>query len=288
MGQYYRFYNLDKKQNCKYTSLLKLTEHSYLGNDYCTDVLSLLCNEWKGDRIIHVGDYAQGNDGTTTSNIIANIERENHLTKSVYNWGDDDFKIISPSIVKDDIKYVYNLDRKQFVNLQKQPVQWFYFENNKVYATKFNSFALLTGCGNEQGGGDYYRVNKSKIGLWAGDRFVSSPSFIKEYEHYNEIKYVFNEWLPIPNRVKTYTDNNEKIILFEDGVNLKHYLDQAKNRYNIDFSSVKLGKNNLTEKEFEYLNTVLNKYKNKELNKSKQEVQQIKEEIDNDMEYEIC
>ena len=56
MGQYYRFYNLDKKQNCKYTGLLKLTEHSYLGNDYCTDVLSLLCNEWKGDRIIHVGD----------------------------------------------------------------------------------------------------------------------------------------------------------------------------------------------------------------------------------------
>ena len=126
---------------------------------------------------------------------------------------------------------------------------------------------------------NYRRTNNFKV--------IISP-IIKEYEHYNEIKYVFNEWLPIPNRVKTYTDNNEKIILFEDGVNLKHYLDQAKNRYNIDFSSVKLGKNNLTEKEFEYLNTVLNKYKNKELNKSKQEVQQIKEEIDNDMEYEIC
>ena len=43
-------------------------EHSYLGNDYCDDILKLLSNEWKGDRVLHVGDYAQPDDETTTQN----------------------------------------------------------------------------------------------------------------------------------------------------------------------------------------------------------------------------
>lgn len=168
MGQYYKFINLDKKQRCERRKyMLKLTEHSYLGNKYCSDILSLLANEWKGDRIIHVGDYAEGNDVTTTERLIEQIEQRNKLPDkklTVYHWGDT-FKDVKPKEDLTNIRYVYNLDKKEFVDLLKQPVQWFYYENNKIYATKFNSFALLIGCGNEQGGGDYYTKNKNKIGF---------------------------------------------------------------------------------------------------------------------------
>lgn len=283
MGQYYRFINLDKKQKCDRNQyMLKLTEHSYLANNYCEDILSLLSNEWKGDRVIHVGDYAEGNDGTTTEALINKIEKENKLDKTVYHWGES-FKEVSPS-QKNNIRYVYNLDKKEFVNLQKQPIQWFCYEKNTIYYAKFNAFALLVGCGNEQGGGDYYANNKNIIGLWAGDRFISSPELLKEYENFNEIKYIFNEWLPIENRIKNINEISEKRIFFHEGVNLKHFLDKYKSDLKIDFSKVKLDKEGLTDNEFNYLNNVLKKYKTKELNKQKFKEQK---ENTNEKDFEI-
>ena len=59
MGQYYRFVNVDKKEiSDRNRHGYKLMEHSYVANNYCNDTLRLLSNEWKGDRVIHVGDYA--------------------------------------------------------------------------------------------------------------------------------------------------------------------------------------------------------------------------------------
>lgn len=274
MGQYYRFINLDKKQKCERNlGLLKLTEHSYLNNPYCIDVLSLLNNEWKGDRVIHVGDYAEANDETTTSKIIGKIEKENNLNTKVYTWGQS-FEDIKPSKINNNIRYVYNLDKKEYIDLKKQPIQWFCYEKNKISFAKFNFFALLVGCGNEQGGGDYYSNNKQRIGLWAGDRFISSSTLLKEYENYTEIKYIFNEWLPIENRIKNINENTERRIFFNEGVSLKHFLDKYKNDLKLDFSKVELDKEDLTDKEFNYLNSVLKKYKIKELNK-----QNLKESI---------
>ena len=84
MGQYYKFVNIDKKQVCQRNwHNIKLTEHSYVGNNYCTDILSLLSKEWKGDRIIHVGDYAEPNDGTTTQKVIEKLYRENNVKTSI-------------------------------------------------------------------------------------------------------------------------------------------------------------------------------------------------------------
>ena len=89
MGQYYKFMNIDKKQNCQRNwHGVKLMEHSYVGNNYCDDILRLLSNEWKGDRVIHVGDYAEPKDGTTTQNIIEKIMNENDIKYSLYSLCD--------------------------------------------------------------------------------------------------------------------------------------------------------------------------------------------------------
>ena len=295
MGQYYRFINLDKKQKCERNiELLKLTEHSYLKNPYCMDVLSLLNNEWKGDRVIHVGDYAGGKDQTTTSSLIKEIEQQNNLNTTVYEWGYS-FKNIEPLKDNKNIRYVYNLDKKQFIDLKKQPIQWICYEKNKIYFAKFNTFALLVGCGNQQGGGDYYRNNKERVGLWAGDRFISSASSLKEYENFKEVKYIFNEYLPIQNRIKNINENTNKKIVSYEIINLKHFLNRCKTHDNLDITKLELSKDGLTDIEFHFLNSALKKYQKKELNKQNLKIQ-IEEQksnfkdnsIDNDMEYEIC
>ncbi|MBE6155124.1 MAG: hypothetical protein E7163_06130 [Firmicutes bacterium] len=269
MGQYYKFINLDKKEICdRSKGFLKLTEHSYIGNEYCNDILTLLSNEWKGDRVIHVGDYAEGNDGTTTGKLIDKIERENEVKTTVYDWSRS-FEEIEPNKVNDKIRYVYNLDKKMFIDLIKQPIQWCCYNDNKISFAKFNAFALLTGCGNEQGGGDYFYHNKKKIGLWAGDKLVSSETPLKEYENFTEQKYIFDEGLLLSRRIKSINDKTEKQVLNLEGVMLKHFLNKYKDYYNMDLSKVKISKNRLTENEYKHFNTILNKYRNKLYNKEK-------------------
>ncbi len=270
MGQYYKFINIDKKQRCdRNEGLLKLLEHSYLANEHCIDILSLLSNEWKGDRVIHVGDYAKGNDNTTTSKLIANIENENNLKTSVYGWSEK-FIDIKPKSMNDKIRYVYNLEKKEYIDLFKQPVQWFCYDKNKIMFAKINSFALLISCGNEQGGGDYFGVNKKFVGYWAGDKLLSSESLLNEYSSFQERKTIFDENLYLNKRIKNNNQKTEKRILQCEGSELKKFFKYLTNQTQkeIDLKKLELDKNGLTDLEYIYLNSLFNKYKKRELTTS--------------------
>lgn len=261
MGQYYKFMNIDKKQRCdRNQHMLKLLEHSYIENEYCMDVLSLLNNEWKGDRILHVGDYAEGTDGTTTCKIIGQIEKDYNLEKSVYSW-QDDFYDVKPNNMNDKIRYVYNLDKKEYINLLKQPIQWIWLEKNKIHFSKINSFALLIGCGNEQGGGDYRLVNRLQVGSWAGDHFVSSDSILKEYEDFKENNYIFNEELDISRNRRKYDERNEKVILAYEEQEFLKFLNRIKGYKEYDVNKLQLQSYFLTDKEQECLSKCFDKYK---------------------------
>ncbi len=231
MGQYYKFMNIDKKQICeKNRHSWKLMEHSFLGNDYCNDILRLLSNEWKGDRVLQVGDYAQADDETLTQNIIASILKELNVpdNTSLYNYCNS-FENVNPKSKKD-IRYVYNLDKKEYVDLFRQPIEWCYCDNKYFGTAKINSFALLIGCGNGLGGGDYHGVNKNLVGYWAGDRFISSKEPLKEYadfvlrdniytetknyndiELYNEDDILSNEINLFNSEIKSYKKYGHKI-----------------------------------------------------------------------------
>lgn len=261
MGQYYKFMNIDKKQRCDQNQhMLKLLEHSYIENEYCMDILSLLSNEWKGDRVLHVGDYAEGTDGTTTCKIIEQIEDDYKLEKTVYDW-QDKFEDIEPNKVNSKIRYVYNLDKKEYIDLVKQPLQWVWVEKNKLHFSKINSFALLIACGNEQGGGDYRLVNRLQVGSWAGNRFVSSDSLLEEYKNFKENNYIFNEELGISKNRRKYDERNEKVILAYEEKEFLDSLNRIRKNYDVDIDKLKIQSNYLTINEQNSFENLLEKYK---------------------------
>lgn len=66
MGQYYRILNLDKKEYLSpydFGCTAKLMEFSYIAknletNNFLSTVVALMQTEWKNDRIVFIGDYA--------------------------------------------------------------------------------------------------------------------------------------------------------------------------------------------------------------------------------------
>lgn len=256
MGQYYKFMNIDKKEKCERNrDLMKLTEHSYLANEYCGDILQLLSNEWKGDRILHVGDYAEPNDNTLTANLIEKINNELNIPSddTLYNYGET-FTEVSPTTRKS-IRYVYNLDKEEYIDLYKQPIQWVCCSDKYINFAKFNSFALLTGCGNGLGGGDYGTVNEEYVGYWSGDRFVSSSEPIKEYDNYESLNIIFSE-------NKEYESlsiyNNEEILKCEKDFFIKE-LDYF-NKNNRISKGLIIDKKGLTNDEKALFENSFNKY----------------------------
>lgn len=144
MGQYYKFVNIDKKEICdRNRQGYKLMEHSYVNNDYCNDILRLLSDEWKGDRVIHVGDYAESTDSSNTANIIEKLSKELGINHTIYSYAEGFKNVVSKN--NNNIRYVYNLDKKEYVDLFKQPIQNFWIDKNtkKIGSCKITSLATM-------------------------------------------------------------------------------------------------------------------------------------------------
>ena len=257
MGQYYKFMNIDKKQNCQRNwHGVKLMEHSYVGNNYCDDILRLLSNEWKGDRVIHVGDYAEPKDGTTTQNIIEKIMNENDIKYSLYSLCDQFDEVVPSS--KDEIRYVYNLDKKEYVDLYRQPMQWCHYNDYEIGAVKINSFALLIGCGNGLGGGDYFFGNHQSVGNWAGDRFVASKEPLEEYNNFKIRNEIYNEDKRYYKKLKNYNDITEKKILRSEKRMFSEFIKYLK-EHDKDITKLSVDNIGLLPKEKEMFNNILEK-----------------------------
>ena len=265
MGQYYKFINITKREKLDKNQVpMKLTEHSYVGNVYCNQALNLLCDRWAGDEVIHVGDYAQGSDGTNTQDYIKQLEKKFNLKEPVYFWSDHFNE--PDSTEKSNVRYVYNLDKKKYIDLYRQPAEWIYLYDNKIGCTKFNSFALLIGCGNGLGGGDYWCVNKDCIGLWAGDHFIASDKKMDKFNDFELFDIVFIER-------STNKDSN----IFYDGCtyddikkleykSIPKRLDEVVNSCNLksnDFKKLKLNDFNFLSDEKKIYSDALNSIKNK-------------------------
>ena len=167
MGQYYLTVILAEKSEKEYIRTFleplmysngsKLTEHSYIGNNFMTIVENLIGPNgmFYRSRIVWAGDYADTEPNS-----------ENNLYKMCE--AKTPFESTEPIV-----SYAY------IVNHTK-----------KVYIKKngdFHPLPLLTAEGNGRGGGDYDGPNMDMIGTWARDVI----SMEKDAPDYTLIESVF-------------------------------------------------------------------------------------------------
>lgn len=184
MGQYYtpviiRGNSKSTFYSHQYNNGLKLTEHSYIGNEFVETVLRQLF-ENKG-RLAWVGDYAEPED---VKNELAPkfIEIENNRKKYLK----------TPEAIGEFENSLYLI----FVNHSKKEylVMKNYITCNNIldrYGMMAHPIPLLTAIGNGKGGGDYQGSDMKDIGRWACDLIEATYEAPKGYKDItSEIRFV--------------------------------------------------------------------------------------------------
>jgi len=166
MGQCYKAVNIDKKEYVRphaYDNGAKLLEHSYIKNDFLGVVTTLLKKEWKGDRVIWLGDYFEKDENPDIPLDNEAVEKYDELT---------------PKAIVVQKGFLNNLTKKISIDLSKVKATYDIEEDGYV----MHPLAILTACGNGRGGGD---LNDEKhyltklAGTWAGDNLsvTDKPQF---------------------------------------------------------------------------------------------------------------
>lgn len=209
MGQYYKYFNLDKKVCLSPSAGLKLTEHSWMGNN---DVLALL-------QLVN--------------------------SSTDYKWTEHIFKPLGTDgeqLPLSDFRYLYNAARREWVDSFKIPPSnvWNDTENKAISFEKLDAYSLLVAIGNGLGGGDYNGPDDDMIGLWAttsNSIVISSlgpKEVLDDVSEYTEITPMFSDDYDC--KKHTYVVKNEVLALsnyfndFADDINVCDY--------HIDFEGV--------------------------------------------------
>ena len=160
MGQYYKPYIKNVKtgeemtlKSWDYKNGAKLTEHSWLGNDFVNAVFTIILDS--PSIIGWIGDYAD------------NTGCDPELYKKVWEEGGLENAVITPEAFcyyEDGIKgegYIINHSKKEYISLAE------YQKLASINGWCINPLPLLTAIGNGQGGGDYYGYqNADLVGSW--------------------------------------------------------------------------------------------------------------------------
>lgn len=181
MGQYFTFINIDKKLFAD-DSGHKLTEECWLGNSLTEAIKLKIRNEWKGDRVVLLGDYADGDSYSRHSSshaefleALKNDEQVNCLTSErLYYWVRNQSSGFKPAFTSGDrdanlnrCRYLYNTARKEYVDSFKVFPSYVNICDNQIYFEKLDAYSLLVAMGNGEGGGDYFGPSDDMVGLWA-------------------------------------------------------------------------------------------------------------------------
>jgi len=171
MGQYYfPIIKNDKTGEVKtfyshdYNNGLKLTEHSYIGNNFVDAVLTQLT--YGDDRLYWVGDYAEYDDLRKNPDCNISAEEFDAITDAANNLLNKqvDIKPIH-------LRYVFNLTKREYIDLDRLKEEG----PRDAWDFVINPVPLLCSVGNGKGGGDYYDCYPCAdyCGYWAGDRLFS-------------------------------------------------------------------------------------------------------------------
>jgi hypothetical protein len=220
MGQYFIIANLDKREYID-ISPAKLMEHTYLGNSHMLFAEALINSPlaWKGDRVVHVGDYYE-ND--SSSSYFQGFPRELYSYISEYftpvDYHDSKYRDVAQIaisiaesdeeylfdenreiITPDKFRYAFNSKRKEFIDLFKTPPSYVGVYQKELFFSKIDAFMMLITLGNEAGGGGtYYGPDGNLIGLWAStsDSITFSSSRDHALMSDNESGEIYTELCP--------------------------------------------------------------------------------------------
>lgn len=236
MEQYYKYINIDKRIIVSANCGSELCEHSWLGNnEVVIPIEQLVKTKWQGDRVIQLGDYADGMAASAASTalkkehlkFIEKIKKEIGMTNDQRSyWGDvaeegekfkeytleelfDSYDLkLGQKCSCDQFRYLYNTKRKEYVDSFKILPSYVEEYKSEINFLKLDAYSLLIAIGNGLGGGDYCGPDENLVGLWAttSDSIIISEKSPKEYaeensevENYTELVPFFCEHKPIEN-----------------------------------------------------------------------------------------
>lgn len=176
----------------------KLTEHSWIGNDFVNAAYSLI---YKSPKLVAwIGDYADDDYETCGEAYTRAMPFEEF--QKYYNqlWGEDREGISASLFSKRDLTILGHDTRGMFlINHNKRvyiDMTVFIRENTTKGGDWdgwcMNPLPLLTACGNGRGGGDYHKahIGYENVGIWAFDQLEYTD---KVPDGYTEEKFYFNE-----------------------------------------------------------------------------------------------
>lgn len=147
----------------------KLTEHSWIGNDFVNAVMSRMAELTRGGatiRLAWVGDYSD--------DVEVPGHEGHHEEGCAVAWGEyvAVHSPLSRSMTYD--LYVHDMDRDEYVKVPGR-------ESDDVWT--LHPVPLLTAVGNGEGGGDYEGTSMDLVGTWAYDEIrvtAEEPSGARE------------------------------------------------------------------------------------------------------------
>lgn len=173
MGQYYMVLLekdgerkiLDRSVDGEYTAA-KLMEHSWWKNPFVGTVCKMLLNN--PTKIIWMGDYADDTEK------IKELSDED-LYSAV--WGDDVKKEgVMKNVLLLDGLFLVNHTKKEYINCDEYKKAC--IDEDGWY---IHPLPLMTAIGNGLGGGDYYGINKDKVGYWDYDEISVEKAHPSNY-----------------------------------------------------------------------------------------------------------
>lgn len=176
MGQYYRIIILADKKFKKeiirtwmcprtYSNGAKLTEHSYIGNNFVQALEHLISPKgmFYMSRILWAGDYADSEE-----------DEENNL----YRLTEYNENIQSPeSIDTECYRYIVNHTKNLYVDKKRNHIK-----GQNMNELIIHPLPLLVSEGNGRGGGDYCGKNNELCGTWARDTISVEETIPSNFE----------------------------------------------------------------------------------------------------------
>ena len=170
MGAYYMgtiITDNEAKRYCTHSTGngLKLMEHSYLENNYCKHIVSLLKDN--PQKLIWLCDYHEPDD----------------ITKCTWNNTEEVEKYDVLDLFKDNKYYIYNHTKKLYIDVKRLLKL---YEDSENSSWSIHPLPIL--CNSDtgsQGGGDMHR-EESRRASWCEDIISSSEQLVDGFEDVTE------------------------------------------------------------------------------------------------------